>query len=339
MATKIKNEQLETQLKYMGISEHSLTYFRDPDFISFCMKRILNPLYQQANNHADQEEFYKSFLKLVSSPALIPYKISIINLPHQGNPNELLFLKLISYYNTNVIPSDKLIWISQTDVRQTAFLHAATKYIHLNPTLIGLSQHTIAGILFNFNSLTISPISFSIPFIAPSLNNPYQNRKLFIDFLNFIDADLQTKLASIEYIKLQWETLFKNNTSPKWTEKEGNKQLYSWLRGNSEITNNPLFGWVLNDVNYTDKDAIITFFDLLYAQNLSLGELTLKKVKNAWTQVKFREKNRDRIQFNFLMDSRFKNELKEMSRHLRKPQSQLVEEAIDKMLIEYKKQR
>ena len=138
---------------------------------------------------------------------------------------------------------------------------------------------------------------------------------------------------------MQWETLFKNNTSPKWTEKEGNKLLYSWLRGNSEITNNPLFGWVLNDVNYTDKDAIITFFDLLYAQNLSLGELTLKKVKNAWTQVKFREKNRDRIQFNFLMDSRFKNELKEMSRHLRKPQSQLVEEAIDKMLIEYKKQR
>lgn len=133
--------------------------------------------------------------------------------------------------------------------------------------------------------------------------------------------------------------MFKNNTSPKWTEKEGNKLLYSWLRGNSGITNNPLFGWVLNDVNYTDKDAIITFFDLLYAQNLSLGELTLKKVKNAWTQVKFREKNRDRIQFNFLMGSRFKNELKEMSRHLRKPQSQLVEEAIDKMLIEYKKQR
>lgn len=92
-------------------------------------------------------------------------------------------------------------------------------------------------------------------------------------------------------------------------------------------------------MNYTDKDAIITFFDLLYAQNLSLGELTLKKLKNAWTQAKFREKNRDRVQFNFLMDSRFKNELKEMSRHLRKPQSQLVEEAIDKMLIEYKKQR
>lgn len=76
MALHIKNEPLEQQLTYMGASENSLKYFRNPDFISFCMKRVFNPLYQQLNDPADQEEFYKSFSKLVLSPASIPYKIS-----------------------------------------------------------------------------------------------------------------------------------------------------------------------------------------------------------------------------------------------------------------------
>ena len=327
------NEQLEKILISMGVEKNNIAYFRNPDFISFLIKRVLNPNYKQSNIHADQEEFIRTFTELVKWPNRVPEKIYKNNLPNYGKPNDVLFTKLISFYNANVIPENKLIWISQKNTRQTAFLHASTKYIDLN-TIMAIQNHqsAITGTLFNFDLLLVSSMT-------PQLNNPDKNRKSFIDFLNFIETDLQTKLRLIEYIKSHWEWLLKNNTSPRWIEKEGSDLFHSWLRGNGELINNPSFGWVFNDVNYSDKNAIVTFFDLLYSHNPALGELTIRKIKNAWTQAKFREKNKDRVQFNFLMDSRYKNELTEMSRHLRKPQSQLIEEAIDKMLIEYKTQR
>ena len=337
MAIHINNEQLEKQLISIGASKNSVTYFRNPDFVSFCLKTLFNPYHLQLNNHSDQEEFLKNICEWRRNQNLIPTTKLKITQPFQINNIEPIFCILISYYNANIIPNDKLAWISKTNIRQTAFLYAATKYACFNTMPIAQNQFSITNILFNFAPPLIS--SIFIPPIISSLSDPYQNRKSFIDFFNFIDTSIQIKLASIDYIKSQWEALIKNNTSPKWIEKESNESFYSWFRGNNEIINNTSFGWVFNDVNYTDKYAIITFFDLLYSQNPSLGELTLKKLKNAWTQAKFRTKNKDRTQFNFVMDSRFKNELKEMSRSLRKSQSQLVEEAIDKMLIEYKTQR
>ena len=297
MAVYIKNEQFEMQLTSMGISKSSLTYFRNPDFISFLIRRVLNPTYQQSNIHADQEEFIRTFTHLVASPNFVPGKIYNIYLPDHSNPNETLFLKLISFYNANVIPENKLTWISQTNIRQTAFLHTLTKYIDFNAIMAMQNQSVITGVPINFGLTLVSSI-------LPQLNNPEHNRKSFIDSFNFLEADLKAKLTSIERIKSHWEWLLKINTSPRWIEKEGSDLFHSWLRGNGELINNPSFGWVFNDVNYSDKNAIVTFFDILYSHNPALGELTLRKIKNAWTQAKFREKNKDRVQFNFLMDSR-----------------------------------
>ncbi|WP_349918608.1 hypothetical protein [Aeromonas veronii] len=121
--------------------------------------------------------------------------------------------------------------------------------------------------------------------------NNVSKKNCIISFFDILDATNMQKTSDLEILKEKWRIASQKMDVKAWIEKCDHDWAWSYLFENIKTGNNRPPIWFINrDSSSTIKDCIITLFDLLN-EIPPARELMLRKMKSAWSQKSFRDKN------------------------------------------------
>lgn len=206
----------------------------------------------------------------------------------EGNipPRELI----ISSIKSECINETNFNWIDTKNDRLCnyvwAYIRSLTKYPDASPLTMDVGIRIDGAFeapqtfhVYNNWSLDLSP------------TNNISKKNGIISFFDIIDAKNEQKIKDVEFLKLRWQSTGQKMDVKTWIENCDSKWAWSYLFENPKTGNNNPPIWFINrDNSSATKDCIVTLFDLLN-EVPPARELTLRKMKSAWSQKSFRDKN------------------------------------------------
>lgn len=133
--------------------------------------------------------------------------------------------------------------------------------------------------MYNILNLDLSP------------TNNASKKNCIISFFDIINTTNKQKVIDVAILKNKWQIASQKIDAKLWVDKCDNEWAWSYLFENIKTGINRPPVWFINrDNSSTIKDCIITLFDLLN-EIPPARELILRKMKSAWSQKSFRDKN------------------------------------------------
>ncbi|MEH8207740.1 hypothetical protein [Aeromonas veronii] len=133
--------------------------------------------------------------------------------------------------------------------------------------------------MYNILNLDLSP------------TNNASKKNCIISFFDIINTTNKQKVIDVAILKNKWQIASQKIDVKLWVDKCDNEWAWSYLFENIKTGINRPPVWFINrDNSSTIKDCIITLFDLLN-EIPPARELILRKMKSAWSQKSFRDKN------------------------------------------------
>ncbi|MGL6367579.1 hypothetical protein ACSZMZ_18430 [Aeromonas veronii] len=131
-----------------------------------------------------------------------------------------------------------------------------------------------------------------ITFIILTFHQPTMSaKKLYHLFFDIINTTNEQKIKDVDSLKTKWQIASQKIDVKLWVDKCDDEWAWSYLFENIKTGNNKPPIWFINrDNSSTIKYCIITLFDLLN-EIPPARELMLRKMKSAWSQKSFRDKN------------------------------------------------
>ncbi|MGL6464124.1 hypothetical protein [Aeromonas hydrophila] len=214
-----------------------------------------------------------------------------------------IFNHLIDLFIENTLSESNFLWLQDNNTRQSLFIQAIINYIVITPTN-NTNGHTHE--LF---------ISQAVPFRIFSRNFK-KPREAVIDFKRFFllaDGDINRKITLIDDIKTKWLSIESRDTIIPWIKKEKDrKKLITWITKREFVDSSLACEWLLVQKSGPILKNFISYFDILMAINPDKATLTAMRLKKSWSQFKTREKNKENVQFNFILPPSIKNLLKDV---------------------------
>ncbi|WP_139123881.1 MULTISPECIES: hypothetical protein [unclassified Aeromonas] len=167
-----------------------------------------------------------------------------------------------------------------------AYIRSLTKYPDASPLTMdvgiridGAFEASQTFHVYNNWSLDLSP------------TNNISKKNCIISFFDIINVTNEQKIKDVEFLKLRWQSAGQKMDVKTWIENCDSKWAWSYLFENPKTGNNNPPIWFINrDNSSATKDCIVTLFDLLN-EVPPARELMLRKMKSAWSQKSFRDKN------------------------------------------------
>ena len=133
--------------------------------------------------------------------------------------------------------------------------------------------------MYNILNLDLSP------------TNNASKKNCIISFFDIINTTNEQKVIDVAILKNKWQIASQKIDVKLWVDKCDNEWAWSYLFENIKTGINRPPVWFINrDNSSTIQDCIITLFDLLN-EIPPARELILRKMKSAWSQKSFRDKN------------------------------------------------
>ncbi len=201
-------------------------------------------------------------------------------------PGELIIEKIKS----ECISEKNFSWIDTKNDRLCnyiwSYIRSLTIYPVVSPSTIDVGVR-IDGAF----EVTGSKHVYNIWSIDPCPTNNVSKKKCIISFFDTLDATNIQKTIDLEILKEKWRMVSQKMDVKAWIEKCDHAWAWSYLFENIKTGNNKPPIWFINKDNSSAiKDCIITLFDLLN-EIPTARELMLRKMKSAWSQKSFRDKN------------------------------------------------
>lgn len=307
MPIEITGNETYTQLaSSMSSPEILSNYINDDDFLDFSIMRCFDtPI------PSDKVKKQLSLLFLIQQLSNSPEKATQFFLqmfPYERNGKaqikvEVIFTSLIEIFHENLVHELHYSWLQKTNARQSLFIQAIINHIMTTP-----GKHLEC----HQPDLFISPI----PPVRIYCNEFKKSNDAILGFKKFFlltNGNIKSKIIVIYEIKAKWEFVSRSNTLISWLKNEKHqKKLLSWIAKREFTDANLTCEWLLEQRSGSMLKSLIAYFDTLTAINPDKAELTAIRLKKAWSQAKTRDKNKDNIQFNFILAPTIKNLLKEV---------------------------
>ncbi|HAU4896995.1 TPA: hypothetical protein F3L05_04760 [Aeromonas hydrophila] len=167
-----------------------------------------------------------------------------------------------------------------------SYIRSLTKYPVVSPSTIDVGVR-IDGAFEATDRIYVYNIWNNDP--CPTDN--VSKKKCIISFFDILDTTNIQKTSDLEILKEKWRIVSQKMDVKAWMEKCDHGWAWSYLFENIKTGNNRPPIWFINKDNSSAiKDCIITLFDLLN-EIPPARELMLRKMKSAWSQKHFRDKN------------------------------------------------
>ncbi|MBL0513685.1 hypothetical protein [Aeromonas media] len=167
-----------------------------------------------------------------------------------------------------------------------SYIRSLTKYPVVSPSTMDVG----VGIDGAFEATGDSHV-YDIWNLDPCPTNNVSKKKCIISFFDILNATNMQKTSDLQILKEKWRIVSQKMDVKTWVEKCDHNWAWSYLFENIKTGNNRPPIWFVNrDNSSTIKDCIITLFDLLN-EIPPARELMLRKMKSAWSQKSFRDKN------------------------------------------------
>ena len=206
----------------------------------------------------------------------------------EGNiaPRELI----ISSIKSECINETNFSWIDTKNDRLCnyvwSYIRSLTKYPVLSPSTMDVG----VGIDGAFEATGDSHV-YDIWNLDPCPTNNVSKKNCIISFFDILNATNMQKTSDLQILKEKWRVVSQKMDVKAWVEKCDHDWAWSYLFENIKTGNNRPPIWFVNrDNSSAIKDCIITLFDLLN-EIPPARELMLRKMKSAWSQKSFRDKN------------------------------------------------
>ncbi|WP_439826041.1 hypothetical protein [Aeromonas caviae] len=252
----------------------------------------------------------------------------------EGNiaPRELI----ISSIKSECINETNFNWIDTKNDRLCnyvwAYIRSLTKYpdasaltMDVGIRIDGAFEAPQTFHVYNNWSLDLSP------------TNNISKKKCIISFFDIIDAKNEQKIKDVEFLKLRWQSTGQKMDVKTWIENCDGKWAWSYLFENPKIGNNNPPIWFINrDNSSATKDCIVTLFDLLN-EVPPARELTLRKMKSAWSQKSFRDKNNGKKSVSVVLPEKIISMLDEICMKTDRRKNEVIIRLIQEEYEKFKK--
>lgn len=201
-------------------------------------------------------------------------------------PRELI----ISSIKSECINETNFSWIDTKNDRLCnyvwAYIRSLTTYPVVSPSTMDVGVR-IDGAFEATGDLHV----YDTCNIDLSPTNNVSKKNCIISFFDMLNATNMQKKSDLEILKEKWRIASQKMDVKTWIEKCDHDWAWSYLFENKKTGNNRPPIWFINrDSSSTIKNCIITLFDLLN-EIPPARELMLRKMKSAWSQKSFRDKN------------------------------------------------
>ncbi|WP_429019673.1 hypothetical protein [Aeromonas allosaccharophila] len=201
-------------------------------------------------------------------------------------PRELI----ISSIKSECINETNFSWIDTKNDRLCnyvwAYIRSLTIYPIGSPSTMDIGVR-IDGAFDISNSLHM----YNILNLDLSPTNNASKKNCIISFFDIINMTNEQKVIDVAILKNKWQIASQKIDVKLWIDKCDNEWAWSYLFENIKTGINRPPVWFINrDNSSTIQDCIITLFDLLN-EIPPARELILRKMKSAWSQKSFRDKN------------------------------------------------
>ncbi|HHQ4766359.1 TPA: hypothetical protein ACSP3S_002471 [Aeromonas veronii] len=167
-----------------------------------------------------------------------------------------------------------------------SYIRSLTTYPVMSPSTMDVGVR-IDGAFDVSNNLHI----YDILNLDLSPTNNASKKNCIISFFDIINMTNEQKIINVSILKDKWQIASQKIDVKLWMDKCDNEWAWSYLFENIKTGSNRPPVWFINrDNSSTIQDCIITLFDLLN-EIPPARELMLRKMKSAWSQKSFRDKN------------------------------------------------
>ncbi|WP_270828623.1 hypothetical protein [Aeromonas sp. Y318-1] len=197
---------------------------------------------------------------------------------------------IIESIKSECISETNFSWIDTKNDRLCnyvwSYIRSLTTYPVVSPSAMDVGVR-IDGVFDISNSLHM----YNILNLDLSPTNNASKKNCIISFFDIINTTNEKKVIDVAILKNKWQIASQKNDVKLWVDKCDDEWAWSYLFENIKTGSNKPPIWFINrDSSSTIKDCIITLFDLLNEMPPA-RELMLRKMKSAWSQKSFRDKN------------------------------------------------
>ena len=283
-------------------------YMDNDDFLDFSIIRCLNLDINLSIEKTKKQRLLLQGVKKIQaqkdeiSPILQQKLIYYITLDAKIECAEI-FTALVESFTENEIREINYLWLQNNNTRQSLFIQSIIFHIAITPAN---TQNDYNNDLFlsQFTPLRISTKNFK---------RPHDAIIEFKKYLLLMDGNIQSKINLIDKIKTKWFFIENANAIIPWLRKEKDrKKLIAWIIKREFIDSTLACEWLLDHKSGQTLKSFISYFDILTAFNPDKATLTAMRLKKSWSQFKTREKNKENIQFNFILPPSIKSLLKDV---------------------------
>ncbi len=233
-------------------------------------------------------------------------------------------------YQHSKLPNSNLKWIDETDIRVIVLMWHQTPQLTspINPIVMSNYDnaespqeiHRVDQILKPLHSL---PYIQSQPSTKPRSEKEY--REALKNFYQLWEAPLYSKLSSLQmHLRIE-ESIFKYRKSFNWLDAKNAEQI-EWASNYIQNGLNENFPYVCFDGSQK-LILIVLIFDRWFADDAQ-KELFLIKMRKAWSIKKFRDKNKSKKSFNFLLDRSIEKQLNDLASRTGLSKNKIIEQCV-----------
>lgn len=242
--------------------------------------------------------------------------------------NQTLTNLLVAYQSSKV-PSESLQWIKQVDQRIVVLIWHSL--YHSEYTLKS-SRHSVdidSKKPVGPSATSVLGVAQLLPFTSSTTNLSPRNEKEFRKslthfFLNW-EAPLAVKMPWLEsYTSIQ-NAIIPFAKSFRWLDKKDATQI-EWAVSYINKIQYKRSSFPVFDLNLKLIEVVLIFD--YWQTDQSTKELFLIKMRKAWSIKKFRDKNKLKKSFNFLLDKSMENKLNDLASRTGKSKSEIIESCV-----------
>lgn len=214
-----------------------------------------------------------------------------------------IFTALVELFIENEIHEINYLWLQDNNTRQSLFIQTMISHIATIPTNTQNDYN---------NDLFLSPFS-PLCMISNSFKRPRDAIVNFKKHVLLMNGNIQSKIKLVDEIKTKWFFTENANAIIPWLRKEKDrKKLITWIIKREFVDSTLACEWFFEHNSGQTLKSLISYFDILTAFNPDKATLTVMRLKKSWSQFKAREKNKESVQFNFILSPNIKSLLKEV---------------------------
>jgi hypothetical protein len=246
-----------------------------------------------------------------------------------SNDLNLTLSNLLYAYQSSKVPSASLQWINQVNLRIVVLIW---HNLYHSENALKSSRHSVdidSKQPVGPSAASVLGVAQSLPFTSSTTNLSPRNEKEFRNaltnfFLNW-EAPLAVKMPWLEsYASIQ-NAIHPFEKSFRWLDKKNTTQIEWAVNYIKKIEwRSPSFP--VFDSSLKLIDVVLVFDD--WQTDNSSKELFLIKMRKAWSIKKFRDKNKLKKSFNFLLNKSMENKLNDLASRTGKSKNEIIESCV-----------